>query len=292
MVVAALAALVVLQPGRRTEDARPSLTAIDPGGVERLVIERRGEPTVRLARREGGWRMEAPQAIAADETRVARMLQVLGAESAASYPADRLDLAEVGLEAPHARLVADGASIAFGAEHPIEPQRYVRVGDTVHLIDARHFRAATAQVAELVSRRLLPPESRPVAIELPGLTLERGETVHWSTTPARPEASADAIHGTVEAWRTTRALWVRAHEPGEQSLGEVTVRLEGREQPLHFVITAREPELVLAREELGLEYHLPRAAAEQLLELGTPAADEPRAGADDETAQPPGPAAD
>ena len=58
--VAALAALVFLQPGIETPPPVPTLTDRAPESVARLRIERPGQTAVVLEKREGGWLMLEP----------------------------------------------------------------------------------------------------------------------------------------------------------------------------------------------------------------------------------------
>ncbi len=104
---------------------------------------------------------------------------------------------------------------------------------------------------------------------MPDIALTRDAQGHWQVQPDKPGLSADAIQTLVDAWRTTTALWVKKYAQGSAQ-GSITVQLKEPAQELHFDIMARQPELILARPDLGLQYHLSAESAKALLELPAP----------------------
>jgi hypothetical protein len=132
------------------------LTALDPAQIAAVAIERPGEPAIRLARTPDGWRMEAPYQVAADQARIAKLLQVAAAPVRRSLPPgarpDRL-----GLDPARVRLALDGTPLRFGDTEPIGHWRYVAVGERIELIDDRFQHRLSAPATDYVSRRLLPP---------------------------------------------------------------------------------------------------------------------------------------
>jgi hypothetical protein len=49
----------------------------------------------------------------------------------------------------------------------------------------------------------------------------------------------------------------------------ITIEPGGKEEPITLLLTARTPDLVLARPELGIEYHFAESSGEELLKLPT-----------------------
>ena len=41
-----------------------------------------------------------------------------------------------------------------------------------------------------------------------------------------------------------------------ENLGDITVHLKQQGEPIHFIVTDTAPWLIIARPEIGLEYHL------------------------------------
>jgi hypothetical protein len=92
---------------------------------------------------------------------------------------------------------------------------------------------------------------------------------HWQAQPDKPVLSADAIQTLIDAWQNAAALWVKPYAKGTPQ-GSITVQLTTPAQTLHFDIMARQPELILARPDLGLQYHFSAESAKALLELPAP----------------------
>lgn len=269
LVVAGLGLLAWLEPGRRPEPQAVKITALDPANIERIRIERPAD-TVEMRRRDGRWQLTAPVAAPANDLRTDAILSIATIESLNQRPIAGLDLAGYGLAEPKARLQLDDVSIDFGAAAPLDNRRYVRVGDTLHLIPDLRYYQLIGPWSGYVSLHLLEEGSPLERIELPQLVLVN-DNGSWVPEPRPAQWSADAATALAQRWQTVQAMEVREHK-GAATGEEVRLHVRGREQPLRFVIAAREPELVLVRPDLGLAYHLAASQAQALLELSAPAA--------------------
>lgn len=270
IVVAVLGLIAWLQPGLDKPAAPPRLTDLDPAAVNQIRIVDRDGPTIVLARKDGRWRIEEPIQLPANGFRIDSLLRLTGEASHGQLKVAEIDLAELGLDRPRIRLFLNDREFAFGTTEPIDGRRYVRTGDVVHLIIDRYSHILTAGYTEFVNQQLLPADGRILEIATPDWRLTRTED-KWVLMPERPGLSADAIHMAVDNWRQAQAIWIQPYEEDEVK-GRIMVRIEGEEQPLQFDILAREPELVLARPDAGVQYHLTEETARGLLEIREPAA--------------------
>lgn len=268
LLVAALATFVALHPAKKKAPP-PRLTSLAPDQIKSIRIERHGHAAITLAKQAGGhWRILAPIDTPANDFRITNLLRLALARSYARYSAAGLALAKFKLQAPALKVFFNALEIDFGGTEPLNQRRYVKVGDAVHLISSRYYHLLNAALPSYVSLNLLPPGSQITAIHLPQLTLRHQGTARWTLTPQVHGVSADVIHSLVQAWQNTGALWVQRYKKTPAApLGRVTLALQGEKQPLRFEITARKPELILARPDIGMEYHLPRDAAQRLLTL-------------------------
>jgi hypothetical protein len=95
----------------------------------------------------------------------------------------------------------------------------------------------------------------------------------------RPEDAAvadEALARLADDWLSAQALAVRKRR---DAASQDTVTLELKDaSALRFEVLAREPELVLARPELGLEYRLGSGMAERLLRPARTEKKDPSAG--------------
>ncbi len=268
VLVIGLGALAYLQPGRAPEPLPPPLTRLHAGEVTRIEIARRGHPAISLQRSGRHWRITAPQSLPAEDGRIATLLAITETPSESELPAGTKDnLAKYGLAEPTVVLSLNDTRLAFGDTDPINGRRYVLLGDTVHLTEDRYFPLLDVDVAGLVSPKLLPEPGAIARLQLPELTLTRVEGGAWTLQPERKGISEDAIQTLIDSWSETRALWVTKYQAGAAQ-GEVVVHMMDPKRPtIHFRILARQPELILARVDLGLQYYLPQEATGQLLQL-------------------------
>lgn len=267
--VAALAAVVVYQPGIAPAPPPIKLTALTPQQISRIHIERAGKDAITLQKLDGHWRITEPQQLPADDGHVNSLLRLVQETSQAHFPAKPEDLHKYKLDKPAATLTLDDQKFAFGDIDPINGRRYIQIGTTVHLTTDMYFYQLDADMPSFVSTHLLPDKASISALSLPDLALTRDAQGHWHVQPDKPSLSADAIQTLLDAWRTTTALWVKHYAPGNAQ-GGITVQLTAPAQTLHFDIMARQPELILARPDLGLQYHFSAESAKALLELPAP----------------------
>ncbi|MGE0081419.1 MAG: DUF4340 domain-containing protein [Thiohalomonadaceae bacterium] len=265
VVVAVLGAIAFFEPALDEDGGPVAITALEVNDIATLRVERSNGSAVAFARRDGVWWMVEPVEAVASDYRVQSVLNIARADSLARYDVAEADLAKLGLEPPELRVIYNGDTvIAFGAQAPMDQRRYVRIGDEVHLVSGSGYYHLVGHYPTFVDTALLPPGARITALHLPGLDLVQREQA-WTVSPQPVDFSMDAVNVLLEHWRHTRALDVTRHQP-RRSRGSVRVALaDGGE--ITFAIMAREPELVLARPELGLEYRLTAESAERLFTL-------------------------
>lgn len=268
LLVAVLAATAFYQSGRAPEDDRPALTGIDGRTVARIELERARTPPLTLERDGGGWRLIRPLAARANGFNVETLLSIARAPSEAQLAVDPEALKQYGLEPAHVLLRLGNETIGFGSTHPLKPQHYVRYRDTVHLIASRYFAHVTAPYTSLLDTRLIEDGRRPIAFRLPGfsLTLNAGS---WQRSPDDNSISGDRINDFVEEWRHARALSVERYS-GRAVLDRIRITFDSPEpqrRSLTLGILARQPDLVLYRQDEGLEYHFPEETGKRLLAL-------------------------
>jgi len=268
--VAGLAALVYWEPGIERPAELPKLTSLAPADVTQIVIRPQRGAEIRLEKAQGAWMMHAPVAAHANEFRIEALLGITRADSHAQFDAGALDLAKFRLDAPATVLRLNDVELAFGGSEPLDNRRYVRAGAAVHLINEDYYYRLQTDYPAFVSNQLLPPQARPVQIRLPEFSVTRAEG-GWQLEPAQQPPAPDALNAFVDEWRRAQAVEVDRYE-GEAARGALRVSFDGGAAPLEFLLLETEPELVLARADLGLRYHLTAEQAQRLLQPPSPAA--------------------
>ena len=265
--VAALALFVYLDPGGKQAPEGKPLLACSAEAIHTLRVERPDGEPVTLTRGDGGWAVTAPFSARANRFRVHSLLALCTTPSLSRFAASALNLKEVGLEPPRARLTMDGQTLLFGGTEALDQRRYVQVGETVHLVDEDAYRHLIADPAAFADPALLPPEAHIEALKLPKLTLTRTPD-GWQVKGAKP-ASQDAPQMLADHWAAAHGLTVtRAEKLPKGASAEV--QLADLPKPIRFVVEQDDRELRLTRADNRLTYHLPAASAADLLQLPSP----------------------
>jgi hypothetical protein len=271
LAVAGLGLLAWLEPGREAAPQPVKITALDATAIDRIRIERPAG-VLEMVRDHGRWHLTVPQRAPANGIRIDAILSVAAIDSLNSQSVAGLDLAAYGLAEPAVRLYLNDTRIDFGITSPLDQHRYVRVGDTLHLIPDMRYYQLVGDWSGYVSLRLLEEGTQLDRIELPALTLVNHEG-SWRPEPLPEHWSADAATALAQHWLNAQAMAVR-EQKGELPGEAVRLHVRGSDQPLRFIIAAREPELVVQHLDLGLAYHLVPSRAADLLELALPEHDD------------------
>lgn len=267
-----LVAIALFKPGGETPAPKPALTALRAEAVQRISIERPGQPPIVLEKTGEQWRLTAPLAARANRSRIDNLTRIAGAESEARLPFDETALGQYGLDKPLVSVRLDGELIQFGGLHPLKQQQYVRYRDGVHLIGAQYLRAAVARYTDFIDTALIEDGREPVALRLPGLALTRVDG-HWKLEPGNKDIGSDRVMQFVQEWRHARALGVDRYDgaPAKQRV-RIEFAAGAPEKPttLEIGIVARTPQLILVRKDEGLQYHFPADTGKRLLSLTPP----------------------
>lgn len=266
LLIGILVLLAIYEPGIEAPKENPRLLDIDREAIKQIRIERQGQETVALERDAlGDWNLTAPLAIGASEFRISSLLRVTEQKSLGSYPADSERLARFGLATPRVTLTLnDKAKVAFGDTTALDQRRYVQIGDRVHLVTDTLYYHLIGNYTTFIRQQLLPEGTAIGALTLPGLTV-RWQADRWQVEPKPEHFSADQVTRLLDAWQLASAVQVK---PYDGNKGEtITIEPKGEGAPITFLLTARSPDLVLARPDLGIQYQLAESSVGELLEL-------------------------
>ena len=265
VVAGGLALFIYLGTGKDSGTDQYSVSSIDPDTVSAIQLVRVQGETLDFIRRDGQWFIAGSPEQPADDFQVGTLLALVNAETDRHYPASTLDLKTMGLLPPQATLLLDDERFDIGSTNPLDRLRYVRHGDTVYLVMDRYQHLLNARRSNFIDRRLLPPDAVVTGLTLPGLSLRLDADNHWALQPADPAVSATAIRTLVSAWENARALYVREHTGygGEP----VNLWLKAASEPLKFTLHTEGTDIILARPDRGIQYHLSEASGRQLLEF-------------------------
>ncbi|MGH8772811.1 MAG: DUF4340 domain-containing protein [Burkholderiales bacterium] len=263
-VLSVLVFVVISEPGKQEVAPRPKISSIVPQSVTSIRITRPGGKNVELHKEGGHWLLKQPFSVRADESRVQALLDFLEDESQDAFPAKDHDLKRFGLAEPALRLQFDDSLLAFGDANPLSGRRYVLHADTIHLTADTIYPTLTGAADDLASPRLLEEGTEPVKFTLPKYELSRGAKGRWKLSSPDPRIGSAALQKLVDEWRYARAHTVRRKQ---ERTSQGTIRIEFQAgTPVQFEILAKNPEFILARSDLELEYAMSAETGQRLLE--------------------------
>ncbi len=131
LVLSGLVLLLVLLVWWLQPSPPPPLTPLLPEQIETIRINDTKGREIRLDRQAGQWQLGQ---VPANENRIRQLLGICITPSLRRFPAPRERLAEFSLAPPAIRLRLNDLELEFGATDPVNGWRYVRLGDTIHLI--------------------------------------------------------------------------------------------------------------------------------------------------------------
>lgn len=230
----------------------PQLTNADIKDIDFINIHHNENDTRIVKQADDQWQITQPVAIAANNFRINSLLKLLNAPVHNQYPADEIDINKFGLSAPDTTIELNDYTIAFGIVSPITNLRYLRMNDTVYTIEDVYYPLISSHFSSLVSLNLLPVNSSIEKLILLNQTIDKDDKGRWRSNIG---SSADAMVNTIQHWQRQQAFAVHEYLQRD-ALGEIFIYLKDQQQPVRYVITDDDPWLIIARPEIGLEYHL------------------------------------
>lgn len=239
------------------------LTQLSADEVTQISIQH-NQRQIKLRREGGKWHMLQPIDIAANSFRIDTLLNMLKTVSHTAYSAAELELDKYGLSEASTSISFNNITIDFGVVNPINNYRYVRINDTVHLIDDHFYPLLSSQTGTLVARELIDGDAIIDKLVLPQQTLYRDENNLWHSSD---NTDPDAISETLHHWQHSQAFGVHNYMQRE-SLADISVYMAGNSEPIRFYVTDTDPWLIIARPELDIEYHFNLEFHDRLLKPG------------------------
>ena len=227
------------------------LTDSDVNSINSIIIQNnKNEAT--LIKKTERWEFTQPISVAANNFRINSLLKLLNAPVHNQYPIDEVNLADTGLEKSATKISFDGQEITFGIDNAATGLRYIQLNNYVYTIEDVYYPLISSNFSTLVSFNLLPNDSHIKKLILKNQTITKDSPGLWQSNI---DMTADNINKAIDDWKHAQAFGVHEYIKREE-LGEVFIYLENEQEPITYIIADDDPWLILARPELGLEYHL------------------------------------
>ncbi len=283
LLVVGLGLIAWFEPGLEppaTPEPRP-LSPVDASSIEQLQLQR-GELSLQFTRRHGEWWLEGEPDLPANRFRIDKLLALPGARERDRFALGDADPAAYGLAPPRARLeYGEALTVEVGGESPLGDARYLRIGETLHLIDSGFYFYLLGSRERFIAPTPLPPGWRLRAVEVSlaegDWRLEQVEG-RWQSAPQNLIQSADQAVALFSAWPHAQALQLTLLATDEVLNESIRLQLEDASSQAHellFALQRGEQHWRLIRRDARLEYLLPAENAAQLIRIPEP---EPVAG--------------
>ena len=263
-----LLAIVILglvaryEPGIEAPIETAAITGIKADQVHRIHVNRPIRDDLVFVRNDDNrWTMERGGSLPADDFKIRALARLAEQKPVRSYTAEEMNLADLQLEPPYASAIINDTSIEFGILEPINDLRYVRVTDQVHLIPDNHLQLMEAGFSQFIRPELFGETEHITSLELPELTVRKTDA-GWEAHPAQA-VSESTLGQFIDNWQRAKSLHI---QPTDAVLdGEpVKVGLADSIPPIKLLIVARDPELILARPDFGVQYRMGSHSASML----------------------------
>jgi len=264
-----LVSLVLLKPGKQVEKKPIHLTELKQTDIQYIELRRANEPDIKLQRRDGVWYITEPYQLPANEFRAQSVSTLAEAKSHLQYDAKTIELKKFKLDKPEISIVLNNkVTLDIGGVDPIKNRRYVKNGDTLHLVSDTFYYQIIGKVTAYISYQILPPNIKLSKLVLPkfSLALQEGG---WKIKPEQKEVSADSINEFVNEWRHAQSLEISEYK-GKSRKANIQVFHEAEDGPIRFNLQKKNGNTFLIRNDLKLRYTLSDETAEKLQKLPEP----------------------
>ncbi|MEE8366225.1 MAG: DUF4340 domain-containing protein [Gammaproteobacteria bacterium] len=251
IILIVLFAFIGIRYGVESGLSKNTISNLKPQDIRSIAFQS-ADDAFTLAKSTTQWYIESPINWPANNIAVERVLSITRTEIESSLPADEIDLATLGLQSPRAILTVDDTRFAFGAINNIGNRRYVMTGSKIYLIADIHLHFFTQGLKGIIDRRLLPRSLALQNLRLGDLNLSKTTNGGWQNDG---EAIApDQLNNLITNWQTLEASIIKTYRKASMPGQKITAGLEDGSK-LEFYLMATSPEIVIARPDLGLQYH-------------------------------------
>ena len=240
------------QPNKSKPEIHTLLTT-HAKDIDRVKIETKKE-TLSFKKEHNQWYLTEPVQWLASNINLKRIVSLADVKPPSSLPSNQIDLSTLGLGFPKAAVTLNKDTVTFGDTNQIGSRRYVLNNNTVHLIPDNHLAIINLGLTGLINKSLIAKPIEIKEMRLPNFTLTfNPEKATWAVDKPPKNYSADQSNLLINHWQTKQATQIKAYNKKSTPLKKITANTSSGN--IVFYLLHIQPELVLARPDLGLEYH-------------------------------------
>lgn len=250
VVIISLSATIFLSKDK-TSDEFIILSKIDPNNIEKIKIQRKALDTLSFNKKEGKWYIDLPFKFKANPNRIESILNLLTTKSYKKLKLDEVDIAQFDLREPRVILTLNNYEFSFGTTNPIDQKRYILFDQEIYLTNDFLFPQLMVSFEFFLETKLLPDNINITSIKFPEYEIQKNEN-KWTST--KKDHNKEKIKDLVSKWEKAIALSVNQYEKKDNE-GIISI-LNSSGERINFAIIETEPYLILAREDIGIQYNM------------------------------------
>lgn len=227
-----------------------------------ISIENPAKAPIVFEKKDGRWYLEKPYHARAEQMLVLRILSLVGAKSSNQFPAN--DLTRFGLDAPKLKLQLDDVTFTFGAFNPVTSEQYVNYQDHVFMLPVHYSEYAQMPVVEYLDKSPLRVDEKIVGFDFSHL--EQWEETRlnvdlidgkWKASETKAKPVQNEMNEWMDSyWSNMSVASVEPYTPDrKKTYPSFEVKLKDGKK-VHFDKIQESPELLLARPDEGMLYHI------------------------------------
>jgi len=262
--VAGIVAFLYLRP--EPVDTTPreyTVSNLVTSNFSRVAIEFPTKKPVQLEKRDGRWFLVQPYPARANEGLVRYLLAIAAATSKEKFPVAKA--AQYGLDNPVLKVKLDDAEFSFGIHQPLTSEQYMSYKDGIYLVPNIYAESASLQATEFVDNHPLAPGEDIVGFDFSHLEQWENSRLNldlvggkWKVSAASAKPSQDELNKWYESsWNNLAAQTTEPYSPDGKTHPSLEVKLKNG-KTVHFDKLQEMPELLLARPDEKILYHLPK----------------------------------
>ena len=246
-----------------TGKQRYPVAAFDPAAVTHLSLEQSTKKPVVFEKRNGRWMMLEPVKGRADAVSIGRILAIANADSADRFALE--DPAKYGLDTPQIRVKMDDKVFEYGMFNPIGGEQFVAHAGQVFSVATTYAEMASTQPLELLDKHPLDRDEEIVGFDFAALEqwessrlqVDLQEDGKWKVSAAAAKPDQNAMNEWFKEWQALEATAVEPFTPDRAPHPFAVAKLKNGKK-VRLIKMQESPELLLVREDEGMQYHFPQ----------------------------------
>lgn len=158
-IIFSILVILWLVSSAKNDDENMALSNISEQDISRIELSRNKHSIFVLQKNNGQWQMISPYQHMANTPRINRLFELLSVRSRSHFPATPVLEDKLGFNQSPGQFQFNDTVIIFGATESINHRRYVKVGNTIHLIADLFLHQLMANAPEFIDNRIIPDNS-------------------------------------------------------------------------------------------------------------------------------------